>query len=142
GCAPLLTLACASAHPAATSAAPQVVVSSATKPLNPPAAIQPSQQAQFLEDDPAIPEDASEQRQPKVDVAVDEATHPLEGLTEADIRDRLVNSPQSLGSMSVGNPNGGVLFNAVQLPEDPRWERVDPAHAWGTRETVDYIEAA
>src|SRR5690606_37826831 len=47
-----------------------------------------------------------------------------------------------LGSMSVGKPNGGALFNAVQLPEDPRWERVDASHAWGTQETLDYIAAA
>jgi penicillin-insensitive murein endopeptidase len=34
------------------------------------------------------------------------------------------------------------LFNAVQLPENPAWKRVDPSHAWATTETVDYLVKA
>lgn len=70
------------------------------------------------------------------------APHPLEGLSGEQIKTQLRETPEALGSMSVGEPNGGALFNAVQLPEDPRWERVDASHAWGTQETVDYITAA
>lgn len=65
--------------------------------------------------------------------------HPLAGVSDAELLRRLREEPKSLGSMSLGLPNGGRLINAVQLPEDPRWVRVDPAHAFGTRETVDYL---
>lgn len=68
--------------------------------------------------------------------------HPLEDLSQAEIEDRLRDDIESLGSMSVGAPNGGRLINAVRLPDDPRWELVDPANAWGTAETVAYLRTA
>jgi LysM repeat protein len=70
------------------------------------------------------------------------APHPLAGWTAREIADAVQKEPERLGSMSVGAPNGGALFNAVQLPDDPRWERMAPSHTWGTRETVDYITRA
>lgn len=68
--------------------------------------------------------------------------HPLRALSKEEIRARLKSDPESLGSISVGLPNGGRLLNGVRLPEDPRWVLVDPANAYGTRETVDYVIAA
>jgi penicillin-insensitive murein endopeptidase len=41
--------------------------------------------------------------------------------------------------MSIGYTNSGALFNAVQMPRGDGWELVDPDHAWGTRETVDFL---
>jgi hypothetical protein len=41
--------------------------------------------------------------------------------------------------MSIGCTNAGALYNGVQMPEGSAWEIVDPDHAWGTRETVDYL---
>jgi murein endopeptidase len=70
------------------------------------------------------------------------AAHPLAQWSAAEIQQALTGEPERLGPMSVGAPNGGALFNAVQLPEDPRWQRVDAAHAWGTQETVDAITRA
>lgn len=74
--------------------------------------------------------------------ALPSVAHPLEGWSAEAIQNTVRKDPERLGPMSVGAPNGGVLFNAVQLPEDSRWERVDPSHAWGTQETVDNIARA
>lgn len=68
--------------------------------------------------------------------------HPLASYSQSQLQQAVREDPQSLGPMSVGAPNGGALFNAVQLPEDPRWERVDASHAWGTQETVDGLTRA
>lgn len=68
--------------------------------------------------------------------------HPLAQRSQAQLQQAVREDPSSLGPMSVGAPNGGALFNAVQLPEDARWDRVDPAHAWGTQETVDNLARA
>lgn len=74
--------------------------------------------------------------------AAPRAPHPLAALSASQLQKAVREDPESLGSMSVGAANGGALFNAVQLPDDPRWQRVDAAHAWGTRETVDNITRA
>ncbi|HMA91836.1 MAG TPA: penicillin-insensitive murein endopeptidase [Polyangiaceae bacterium] len=68
--------------------------------------------------------------------------HPLESLTKAELESRLKSDPGSLGAASLGRPNAGRLLNAVQLPEDSHWKRVDPAHAWATPETVEYLSRA
>jgi len=65
--------------------------------------------------------------------------HPLDTWTQRQIEDALANNPESLGSMSLGYTNAGALVNGVPMPEDEGWELVDPDHAWGTRETVDYL---
>jgi LysM repeat protein/murein endopeptidase len=43
---------------------------------------------------------------------------------------------RSLGSMSVGHPHDGFLFNALRMPKSPLWTLSVPDHAWGTEETV------
>jgi penicillin-insensitive murein endopeptidase len=65
--------------------------------------------------------------------------HPLDGWTKHQIEDELSKNPEALGSMSIGYTNAGALFNGVKMPEGDGWELVDPDHAWGTRETVDYV---
>lgn len=69
--------------------------------------------------------------------------HPLRGKSSQEI-ERLVRTDfASLGSMSFGNATRGGLLNAVYLPkDDPRWVLIDPAHAWGTKETVEYLLTA
>lgn len=68
-----------------------------------------------------------------------EVPDPLSGLTDAEIEKKVREDPESLGPMSVGRTNGGMLVNGIQMPRGQRWELIDPAHAWGTRETVDAI---
>src|SRR5690606_32055386 len=66
----------------------------------------------------------------------------LAELSQEEISRLLKEKPETLGSISVGRPNSGRLMNGVRLPEDERWVVVDPHHAYGTRETVDFLRAA
>lgn len=68
--------------------------------------------------------------------------HPLRGKSSQEIARMVRTDLQSLGSMSFGNSTRGGLLNAAYLPDDARWTLVDPAHAWGTAETVDYLVTA
>ncbi|HKQ69854.1 MAG TPA: penicillin-insensitive murein endopeptidase [Polyangiaceae bacterium] len=65
--------------------------------------------------------------------------HPLDGWTKAQIETELTKNATGLGSMSIGSTNGGALFNGVQMTTGQGWELVDADHAWGTRETVDFL---
>ncbi len=68
--------------------------------------------------------------------------HPFANLSAAQLKQRLRDDPQSLGSISLGDPNGGRLLNGVKMPADPKWDIVDGSHAFGTQETVDYLSVA
>lgn len=48
----------------------------------------------------------------------------------------------TLGCLSVGKPNAGSLINGVQLTRGDYFEPVDSTTAWGTDETLAYLEAA
>jgi penicillin-insensitive murein endopeptidase len=65
--------------------------------------------------------------------------HPLDGKSRSELEAMLAGDPLALGSMSIGSTNGGALFNAVQMPAGDHHHLVDPAHAWGTQETVDAL---
>jgi penicillin-insensitive murein endopeptidase len=65
------------------------------------------------------------------------APHPLDDVSDEEIRRRVEHDLESLGSISVGRPNGGALFNGVQMPQDDRWTIVDSSHTYGTQETID-----
>lgn len=93
----------------------------------------------LLDDEPEVGE-ANVQRGSEADGAV--APHPLDGVSDASVRQRVSQDLPSLGSMSIGLPHKGSLVNAVAMPEDKRWVLVDKAHAWGTQETVDFLVAA
>ncbi len=65
------------------------------------------------------------------------APDPLAGMSNEEIDRTLRDDPGKLGSISVGSPDAGALFNGVQMPAGEHWERVSPANEWGTQETVD-----
>jgi len=69
--------------------------------------------------------------------AVDPQKAAILKLSDQEIEERLRRDPAALGSMSVGRPNAGGLINGVQMPRGERWELIDPANAWGTRETIE-----
>jgi len=71
-----------------------------------------------------------------------EVVHPLAALDDQQIGELALRDPTALGSMSVGLPNRGALINAVEFPDSPIWKRADPNHAWGTRESVQFVEYA
>ena len=96
-------------------------------------------------------DDTDEQDEGPIDDAFDgerspDATittpHPLAGVSDAEIERRLVSRPTSLGSMSIGKPNAGLLFNGVQMQPGDAWTVVVPGEAWGTEETIHYLETA
>ena len=68
-----------------------------------------------------------------------QAPHPFASLSDAELIRKLNEDPMALGPATLGRPNAGRLFNAVQLPENSAWKRVDPNHAWATQETIDYL---
>lgn len=86
---------------------------------------------ELLHDEVAAPESTPEGGQ--------ELRHPLDAVSDVELLARLKRDPASLGAMSLGLPNKGSLFNAVQMPDDPRWVRVDKGRAWGTEETVQSL---
>jgi murein endopeptidase len=71
-----------------------------------------------------------------------EVVHPLAALDDLEIEQMVLRDPAALGSMSVGAPNSGALFNGVQLPDSALWKLADPTHAWGTRESIDFVAHA
>lgn len=64
---------------------------------------------------------------------------PIDDLSRTELQKLLKSSPESLGPLSVGLPNSGRLFNAVELPESKYFHRVSPDKAYGTEETVDAL---
>jgi len=61
-------------------------------------------------------------------------------LSGPELEERLLAG--TLGCLSVGKPNGGSLVNGVQLTRGDYFEPVDSTTAWGTDETLAYLEAA
>ncbi|HEY3236510.1 MAG TPA: penicillin-insensitive murein endopeptidase, partial [Polyangiaceae bacterium] len=104
-----------------------------------------------VQEPPNLPVGYQDQTSPSIDDAGDSDTHyslagetrvhPLDGKTEADLEQMLSSHPDALGSMSIGSPSGGTLLNSVALDSANGIEVVDPAHAWGTQETVDFVKA-
>jgi murein endopeptidase len=68
--------------------------------------------------------------------------HPFANLSDAELEHRLATDSASLGSMSVGKPNAGLLFNGVPMPEGAEWTVVVKGEAYGTEETIHYLTAA
>jgi penicillin-insensitive murein endopeptidase len=63
-------------------------------------------------------------------------------LSDDEILRRIEADPASIGSLSIGPPGSSLLYNAVELPESPRWSRAPNAEWWATTETVEAVEAA
>ncbi len=99
-----------------------------------------------LSADAELPDDAEDaEERPwlgrQTPLAID-VVHPLAALEDQEIEAIALNNPEALGSMSVGAPNRGALINSVQLPDSPFWQKVDPDHAWGTRESIEFVQYA
>lgn len=72
----------------------------------------------------------------------EERPHPFAHLSDEELASRLRDDPASLGSLSIGRPSNGRLLNAVRMPDGDNWRLVDSEDAWGTQETVDYLQTA
>jgi murein endopeptidase len=51
-------------------------------------------------------------------------------------------SPESLGSLSIGSPDAGLLLNPIAFPEGPFWRIRNPVETYATAETIAFISAA
>jgi penicillin-insensitive murein endopeptidase len=66
--------------------------------------------------------------------------HPFDSLSDSALREALEKRPETLGSLSIGKPSFGRLVNGVRPTDAPLlYHLVDPAHAWGTVETVESV---
>jgi penicillin-insensitive murein endopeptidase/LysM domain-containing protein len=68
--------------------------------------------------------------------------HPLDGWSDERVERAVTTDLASLGAMSVGTPNAGGLVNGVQARASALYSLVSPGSAWGTQETIDYLNAA
>jgi penicillin-insensitive murein endopeptidase len=62
--------------------------------------------------------------------------------SDEELARRVESDPSSLGSLSIGRPGGGKLFNGVALEPGPRWDIAPGADSWGTAETIEAIKTA
>jgi murein endopeptidase/LysM repeat protein len=60
-------------------------------------------------------------------------------LSDAELMRLWKESPEALGSVSVGFADSGRIINGVQVPPDADWTVVDPEAAWGVKEVVDDV---
>jgi len=68
--------------------------------------------------------------------------HPLADVEPDELERLLLEQPEALGSVSIGSPDHGALFNGVQLEASELFDPVDKENAWATEETRDYLTAA
>lgn len=75
-------------------------------------------------------------------IDVSPPSHPLAEFDELALADLIRRRTADLGSVSIGQPNRGRLFNAEPMPTGPWWHIEEPEHAFGTRETIESIQKA
>ena len=126
-----LTLSCASSPLRVTPEAPPRAVPVAAVASKPPASPAPEE---VLDEDESL-------ETPELS-AGEERVHPLDGWSEAKIRETLQADPPALGSMSLGQPSAGSLMNAVRAEDSPLFKVHSAEGAYGTAETIDYLSAA
>lgn len=93
-------------------------------------------------DEEDTPDDGGEEHDDLPPAGGEERPHPLDGWTEQQIKDAVGSDMKKLGAMSLGNPNAGLLLNGVQAQRNDFFEPVSPGAAWGTEETLSYLERA
>lgn len=67
---------------------------------------------------------------------------PRLAISDADLATALRKDPTSLGSLSVGQASSGLLVGGKHVHESELWSIVSPGFAWGTEETIAYLERA
>ncbi len=97
----------------------------------------PSESSSYAE---PVGDDADSSSEPEP--AASTGPHPFDALTDDELKSWVEHSPEKLGPLSIGSPNAGAVMNAVRMPDGPLWTLVDPAHAYATTETIDYLTRA
>jgi hypothetical protein len=89
------------------------------------------------------PDDSGEHDESEADDAIVEARpHPLDAKSDAEIARVVELDLASLGSISLGLPNAGLLLNGIAAAENDYIEPVSPSAAYTTEETLAYLNAA
>jgi murein endopeptidase len=78
------------------------------------------------------------------DLAIQPAPEPTPDAAPdiATLRHYIETDPHALGSLSIGAPDAGALFNGVTLTDGPLWHFRNPDETWATEETLAYLIAA
>ena len=63
-------------------------------------------------------------------------------ISRESLRRFVVAEPTALGPLSIGTPDGGLLFNPVPMPEGSLWAVRNPRDSFGTVETIGFIATA
>ncbi len=92
-------------------------------------------------DDGDEPDDEAEEPE-SPPVTGERRPHPLDGLSDAEVAQAVKTRLGSLGSMSVGNPNAGLLVNGKNAEKCELYTPIAPGTAWGTEETLAYLDGA
>lgn len=144
----LIACACASRHTPAHAPSGELS-SSANVGEHPVSAVPPSPATEPPLDDSGEGEHDSESDDERLDdgelaepAPGAPQPHPLDGWSDERIERAVTTDLASLGSMSVGTPNAGGLVNGVQAVASPLYSLVSPGSAWGTQETIDYLNTA
>lgn len=93
------------------------------------------------DDDEEVLEDEADDSE-HAQTAGEERPHPLDGWSDAAVAEAVKSDLSSLGSISVGSPSAGLLLNGQQAHQNDLYDPVSPATAWGTEETLGYLDAA
>ncbi len=80
--------------------------------------------------------------EPRAAVKSAETPAALLDLSDEELASRVESDPLSLGSLSIGVPGNGRLFNGAMLPPGPNWEPAPNADTWGTSETLAALQVA
>jgi len=141
----VLVQACATTHAPSVTSAPAQGSEGADLPAVSAAVPEETEEAEAAEadgaDDADEPDDGSEEgdNEPVTGVA---RPHPLDGMSEQDLAAAVAQRLPSLGSMSVGTPSAGMLLNGRNAQASELYAPVAPGTAWGTEETLGYLDAA
>lgn len=71
--------------------------------------------------------------------SVETKPHHLAKLSNSDIENLLLKSPDTIGAVSLGRPNRGALYGGIGMPAGDAWKIVNSRETYGTQETVDFL---
>ncbi|MBK7582913.1 MAG: penicillin-insensitive murein endopeptidase [Myxococcales bacterium] len=146
----LALFACAARTPTAPPPAAPSKVDSATAAASPlperPASPAEGADSEYLSDGDDEPDDGDQPGDNDVSAppatAAPRPPHPLDGKSKSEIARSFEADKTSIGSVTLGRPGAGALLNGVQMPRAEGWILIDPANAYGTQETVDFLRRA
>ncbi len=143
----LLLVSCQAAAPARPPrAAPGGPAAGPSESSSASAADAPASEERSPGEESAEPEPETVEDDPE-DVGVNEESvqtrpHPLDGMSDEQLKKMVSEDPARLGSISLGAPSAGLLLNGVQALESPYLKPVNPGGAFGTQETLDFLTGA